>query len=133
MTTREPLSAWLLLDEGDNEAARREFEQYISENPDDHGAYVGLGKALARLDRTREALEVFKTALLLDPASSAAHCGLGSAYSYLGLYTDALEAFKEAIRTDPENSDAHYGAAWIYNQIGDRNKAASHAKTAAIK
>lgn len=127
MTSDQVSIGWQFLDEGDNEAARWEFEDYISKNAGESSGYVGLGKALARLGDYGDALRAFETAVQLDPRSSETHCGMGSAYSYLGMFAEALEAYKQAIRWDSENSDAQYGLAWVYYQMGDQKKAAFHA------
>ncbi len=131
MIVQQPLSGWEYLNNGDNQSACREFEEYISNNPGDSDAYIGLGKALARLGQNDTALNAFQTASRLDPENSEAHYGIGATYSHMGLPVDALEAFKEAIRNDPENPNAHYGAAWCYCEIKEREKAAFHARKAA--
>jgi len=131
MNSRQPISGWRFLDEGKNEAACKQFEEYIVEHPEDSSSYVGLGKALGRLDKNAAALDAFRTAIHLDPENSEAHYGIGATYSHMGLPVDALEAFKEVIRNDPENPDAHYGAAWCYCEIKEREKAAFHARKAA--
>ena len=100
------------------------FRQAVSDHPDDADAWVGLGNALYRLDRSTEAVACYDRALDLAPddpevllnrawarleagdragaeSDASAAANLGLALSRLGLFDAAVAAFREALERDP--------------------------------
>lgn len=55
------------------DAAKKVFEEIISEAPRTLEAYIHLGNACANLEQYSEAIEAFKKALLVDPNYAEAY------------------------------------------------------------
>jgi putative nucleotidyltransferase with HDIG domain len=64
------------------------------------------GKALVRLGKEEEALEVFVKAIELDPRNAASWRSKGVALGRLGRDEEALKAFVKAVELDPANAEA---------------------------
>lgn len=111
MTQRQSHNGWRLLETGDNEAAQAKFLEAIAANPKDSNTRIGLGKALARLGQTTEALDAFKAAINLDPENPEAHFGAGWAYHQRGERQDAEFHARKAVALAPDVTKYHLLAA----------------------
>jgi tetratricopeptide (TPR) repeat protein len=67
--------------------------------------------------RYREAIEVCKQAIELDPGHEDAFRHLGIAYANTGQYQKAKDAFKQAVKIDPYYRDAYCYLALIYSEL----------------
>jgi tetratricopeptide (TPR) repeat protein len=70
-----------------------------------------------------EAIEEFKTALLLDPSNVNVHNSLGVCYGVQRTYEKALEEFEEAIRLDPDEVMSIYNAGLVNMFTDKKDKA----------
>lgn len=73
--------------------------RWAREEPRSGEAHIRRGEALLHLERPREALEAFKTALQLDPLQAQAHLGAGQSASLLG--GDPFPHLDAALELDP--------------------------------
>lgn len=96
--------------------------QWIAEEPENFLAWQAMGDALRKLNRSAEAIPVFRKGLDVAPPCPVDFMGkamsagplwyrLGHAYSELGETDLSIEAFKEAARIDPMIAD-------IWNDLG---------------
>lgn len=73
------------------DAAKKVFEEIISEAPRTLEAYIHLGNACANLEQYSEAIEAFKKALLVDPNYAEAYFSIGSIYVLMNEKVKAVE------------------------------------------
>ena len=95
---------------GSYERARESLARSLSLYPpdDEEGRSAGtceLGNAYRGLGDLRQAVELYKQALQLDPTHPVARFNLGLAYSEIGEYEAALAAFDVAAQLDPRDAD----------------------------
>ena len=76
----------------------------------------------------KDAIEVYKQAIRINPDDANAYNNLGIAYGRLSLYKDAIEAYKQAIRIDPDHVYSHYGLGLASFLIGDESSALNEYK-----
>jgi tetratricopeptide (TPR) repeat protein len=69
-----------------------EYEDAIEINPNNDGAYFGMGLAYYNLDKFEEAIEADKKAIEINPNGGLV------AYHYMGLAYYMLNKFKEVIQ-----------------------------------
>ncbi len=82
-----------------------------------------LGTCLTRLDRPREAMEAFDTALAIAPREVRLHVGRALALEDLSELDAARAGFEKALALDPANSGALSRLAVLAVQRGDAAKA----------
>ena len=82
-------------------------------------AYLGAGRARARVGDFRGAIECFDTAIEADPEMFSAHRDLGLAYHSLREYTPAIEAYSHALSLSPEDQDTWYNLGLAKAVTGD--------------
>jgi WD40 repeat protein/tetratricopeptide (TPR) repeat protein len=94
---------------GQWDRAVEDYKKLIQVNPDDHAAFLGLGRALLRqkgkvatdeVAACREVIEAF-------PRLVGVHWALGKALSATGDRAGALAAFRKAIELDPKSIKGH--------------------------
>ena len=74
---------------GNFSAAAYEFQAVVERRPDFAGGHFMLGQALARLERSQEALSAFRQAYDLDPNSVQFQLALADAYLAAERYSEA--------------------------------------------
>ncbi len=94
------------LQQGDFDAAIREFTQVTQQHPDLAAAHTALGAILLSLGQTEEATTPLRRAVELVPHVAGAHNQLGVALYRLGQPDAAEAAFRQAHQADPRNLDA---------------------------
>jgi TolB-like protein/predicted Ser/Thr protein kinase len=111
------------------EAARREFEQALSDDPNYAPALAGLAFVEVQWYRNfksdeahlKRAGELAQRALAIGPALPAAHMALGLVYGASYDYRRAAEEFQRALAAEPENAYALDQLSWAlgYEQPPD--------------
>jgi tetratricopeptide (TPR) repeat protein len=120
-----------LLDEGrrhlENQnfaEAERVFREALSKNPRDARASYYLGIALARQDRTEEAIEALETSRRgADRPNPSVLFELGTALSRLERYPEALRVLKEATELAPSETTFRLQLGWVYYSTLEGEKA----------
>jgi Flp pilus assembly protein TadD len=81
-------------------------------------AWQGLGDALWRAGRPREAAEAFEEALRIRPDDAHALNGLGALYGSEGRPDLALGPLQRAVQVDPGHPDGWYNLGTALGQLG---------------
>ena len=71
-----------------------------------------LGGTLNELERYKEAIEVYRKGIELNPNDSVPYNGLGNAFYRLRRYKEAIEVYRKGIELNPDDSD-------LYNNLGN--------------
>ena len=100
------------------EAAIKEFESVIAQDPRNPDAHYYLGEALYRKEKFHDAEKEFRTVIQIDSRSGRAHVGLGNVLGKFGRLDLAIEEYKTALGIDPTFPEAHYILGTYYAQRG---------------
>jgi len=105
------------LRQGRYEEAERTWRRLLQIEPNNAGAYVGLGLALERQGKLDEAVAAYERAIDLNPDYAGAYVGIGLALSDQGKLDEAVAAYERAIDFNPDDAIAHYNLGnALYNQ-----------------
>jgi len=107
------LTAALLRDTGQAEAARDEYEAAVRLAPDSVHARVGLGETYLRSGRLREAVAQLREAVGLRPRDAGARTWLAMAYRADGRHVEAAGQFEAILAKAPEDALAHTNLARV--------------------
>ncbi len=91
-----------LLEQGDYEGARSEFERSARSRPT-VGAWGGLGRALEGERNLLGAAEAYEAGLAVDPNDTALLRSAAATRSKLGEHARAVELFTQALELEPNN------------------------------
>jgi tetratricopeptide (TPR) repeat protein len=100
------------------QAAEKEFQAALAENPADGNAEYRLGTICSLRRDYRTAIEHYSRALQLQPDNAYAHQALGAAWIRMGEPQKALESLLTATHLNPLYSTAHYQLGMVYRQLG---------------
>ena len=90
-----------LLDAGDGNGARREWERTLAIAPGHTGAMVQLGTWHAQQGDLATAATYFERALAVDPRDVEARFNLALLFERLGRRAEAIRQYQEFLRSDP--------------------------------
>lgn len=117
----------VLLEEKNNEAARRHFEEELKSDPQSYQAMAELAyldylsgdneRCRAWLDKARP----------LNPAWVETNMVAGLLYNRLAQFDRAIEYLGKVIRAKPDHYKAHYQLSLAYQRTGNEAKAKEHA------
>jgi tetratricopeptide (TPR) repeat protein len=108
--------------QGNYDAAVKEFERSIALSPYSsytQNSYDYMVQSLLNLNRTDDAIKVYKQAIRLDPTNDSYHVNLGNIYFSVEKYDDALAEYNVAVRIDPTATLNWYSLGQAYKQIGN--------------
>ena len=97
--------------------------QWQQQNPGAKDAQYYLGIAYARLDKPRQALAAFRSALQLSRKDAYIWYQLGNQYRALGQSTDAMRSYAKALEIRPQLAPAMVASAQLHHQHGDAQRA----------
>ena len=103
--------------QGRHDEAIAAYNQVLDTDPNNVGAYVGLGRTAADKQDWQAAIGYYNQALARNPDDNSAHFWLGQALVEQGFYERALDEFNIVLVHDPNNVQALYGAGRAYNNI----------------
>lgn len=81
-------------------------------------AWVYLGAAYTKMERTEDAIKAFREALKIDPNDKASWVNLGIIHKKRGEYLEALKSFEEAIKIEPNDKRCWYLKASVLYSLG---------------
>ncbi|MGH7928993.1 MAG: tetratricopeptide repeat protein [Candidatus Binatia bacterium] len=93
-----------LLDQGKLEAAISEFQKAATMDPKYGAAFLNLGAAYERANRSDRAVEAYRKSVELEPRNLYARNNLGVLYDKQGEYDDAIAEFQNALQNEPNNA-----------------------------
>ena len=126
------LTALKRMQGGDNEAALPLLLRARELAPRHADLLNALGTCLTRLERPREAVEAFDTALRIAPKEARLHLGRALALEDLGELDAARAGFEQVLALDPAASGALSRLAVLAVQRGDAGKARELATRALV-
>jgi Flp pilus assembly protein TadD len=95
-----------LLNQGKLEAAIGEFQKAAAMDPKHGAAFLNLGQAYERANRSDEAINAYRKSIELEPRNFYARNNLGVLYDNQGKYDDAIAEFQIALNNEPNNAMA---------------------------
>jgi tetratricopeptide (TPR) repeat protein len=95
-----------LLGQGKLEAAISEFQKAAAMDPKHAAAFLNLGQAYERANRSDEAIDAYRKSIELEPRNFYARNNLGVLYDNQGKYDDAIAEFQNALTNEPNNAMA---------------------------
>jgi cytochrome c-type biogenesis protein CcmH/NrfG len=108
-----------MMDAGDLAASEKEARLALRDSSTRPRALATLGAIRVRQKKYREATELLRTALRLDPGLVDAQITLGDVYLLTGKKQQAREALRKALRTDPGNGEALFRLAQVETSSGN--------------
>lgn len=107
--------AFTLLQKNQFSQALIQFNQIISNDPENMLALWGLGITYEGLGKVNEAILTYQKAILLTPNESALHAKLGKAYLLVGDFELAIKEFKSSVSLSPNiySNHNHLGQAYL--------------------
>jgi tetratricopeptide (TPR) repeat protein len=94
---------------GENELARRDFEESLRLNPNQFNAWLGEGLLARQEGKIEEAITDLSHSLDLRP-SAQGYFELGRTLEQAGRSGDALNAYEQALKLAPDDADAQKAA-----------------------
>lgn len=76
--------------------------------------------------RRREAEQMYRCALFLDPELAHAYTNLGNLLFRRGAEAEALEQYEKALALEPEQPEAHYNLGYLALESGHSHEAIGH-------
>lgn len=130
----------LLFREGNDEAARREYETAFHLNQTSSWPMAGfgyaynngLGRIALRQGHTDEAIAFFKKAVRVAPQFTEAYDLLGSTFFTRRDFAQAAEYFQQAVSTNPYDLNAHFYLGTCWMKLGRFREAAEQFHAARI-
>jgi tetratricopeptide (TPR) repeat protein len=124
--------------QGDYEKAKQWYQKslemyeraYIKSAPNLAIAYNGLGGALLKQGRAREALSYLARSYEINPRSAVVLDNLGTAYLAQGDLTTALEYYRQAVERNPRSERSYNNLAVVYLYQRDYDRAIAMAQEA---
>jgi tetratricopeptide (TPR) repeat protein len=104
------LAANKYFEDGDFAAALDEYEEALRQHPDHLHAMRGKARALLKLQRLDEALQVADQAIARAPDFAATYANRGIIHDFLGEYEAAIKDYETALRLDPKLAE---GPGWM--------------------
>lgn len=106
------------------EEAGQQFSSILRDRPGHREAAVHLAEVYVRLNRLREARELFQEIAGVYPV--VAENGLGEIALREGRYQDAARHFEDVLRRVPQAAAVHYSLAMAYRGLGRIDEARAH-------
>ena len=103
--------------------ARSAYEMAISLEPGNAEIINGLGDADHPVGRLKEAVEMYKKSILLNPLKPITHMNLGNALTTGGRFEEAIPYFKTVLELNPQHQRAHMYIGRNYIMMGKPNVA----------
>jgi adenylate cyclase len=103
--------------------ARIAYEMAISLEPGNAEIINGMGDADHPVGRLKEAVEMYKKSILLNPLKPITHMNLGNALTTGGRFEEAVPYFKTVLELNPQHQRAHMYIGRNYILMGKPNVA----------
>lgn len=102
------------------------WQDTVRKRPDNSRARFNLGRVLAAMGRTQEAITNYEAGLQIDPYSISAHKELGVALAGLGRKQEAIEQYRKALQLNPDDAEVHSNLGVALAGVGRTSEAVEH-------
>jgi len=100
------------------QAAEKEYQAAIKENPHDEKAILRLAEIDAQKGNLPEAYKGYTKAATLQPSDADAKLGLAKTLIEMNQPDQAQKLLEETVQLEPTNATAHYRLGTLYRKIG---------------
>ena len=129
-------NARVLQESGRYAEAADEWRVFLKAHPENVEAYADLGLIEARQEHYKEAIPLYRKALVIDPRMSGIRLNLGLAYFKSAAMKEAIETFTPLLKTFPADSPDHIRVSTLIGMahfsLGEYAAAVPFLKSAAI-
>ncbi len=129
-------NARVLQESGRYAEAADEWRAYLKAHPESAEAYADLGLIEARQEHYKEAIPLYRRALVIDPRMSGIRLNLGLAYFKSAAMKEAIETFTPLLKTFPADSPDHIRVSTLIGMahfsLGEYGAAIPFLKAAAV-
>ena len=129
-------NARVLQESGRYAEAADEWRVYLKAHPESAEGYADLGLIEARQEHYKEAIPLYRKALVIDPRMSGIRLNLGLAYFKSAAMKEAIETFTPLLKTFPDDSPDHIRVTTLIGMahfsLGEYAAAIPFLKSAAI-
>lgn len=122
--------AILFLEKKDYDSALHFCAQALKENAEMGEIHTILGNIYSLQDRSRQAVDEYRKALITNPNSADVHCNLGLALAKMGESNEAEAGYKRALKLNPHYARAHANLGNLYLRQGKIEEAISECRAA---
>jgi tetratricopeptide (TPR) repeat protein len=112
-----------LRDTGHIEESIATFKETIAADPRSMVARAALGELLLKVRRDAEAIDVFRSAVHVNPDYPLAWYELAFAFRVRGRLPEAVDAYERYIKLRPSDPDPYYGLARSLQKLGKKEAA----------
>jgi serine/threonine protein kinase len=110
--------AFSLANMGEYEAAVRQYDRSLEQEPANADAWNNKGVCLRKMGKIAEAVTCFEQAVDLNPEHGAAHINLGTTLRVMGKYREALVWLEKYTKFDPMNETGWLNKALAEERLG---------------
>ena len=118
--------AGLSREQGDFEAAKRDYFELLRRKPTDFGALNDFGTLVLKAGYKGAARSLFEAAVQHHPGNPNGHVNLANLLLLTGEQDQARVHFEAALRIDPNHIHAHRGMGNLLAELGDATGARRH-------
>jgi protein O-mannosyl-transferase len=112
-----------LLQKGDLNEARIEFQKTLEINPNYADAHYNLGVTLLQMGQMDEAMVEWQKALEINPDMADGQADLGNALLQNGKTDEAIDHYQKALKINPNYADAHNNLGFALFRKGQTDEA----------
>jgi tetratricopeptide (TPR) repeat protein len=109
--------------EGNFAAAETSLRAFVKKFPQDAFGYYQLGNAIARQNRSEEAIAQYQQALKYNPRYALAYNAIGLTYANLSQWDEAANQLRKALEINPNYGDAMYNLGQVLWQGNKKEEA----------
>lgn len=99
------------------------FRLIVSRYPTDIEAYGRFGRLLIAEERPKEAIDILRRGLAVDPDVPELNNTIGLAHSYLGQHAEAIAHHQRYVAALPDEPNAHDSLGLSYQRAGEYDRA----------
>jgi tetratricopeptide (TPR) repeat protein/DNA-binding winged helix-turn-helix (wHTH) protein len=96
----------------------RTYREIVNQYPQEIEAWWRLGLELQYQGKSEEAIDAFKSGLVMDPEAQELYNQIGNYYAGLGRYAEAVAAHQRYVELAPNEANAYDSLAMTYNEAG---------------
>jgi len=111
---------------GNNELAKQDFLNVLTQEPRHFGALIDFGNLLLATGYLSAARTLYQQAITAQPGATLAHVNLANLLQSQGEYIPAKHHYLAALALEPGLPEAHQGLSYVLNGLGEETAAIIH-------